>query len=182
MGTHMNTAATLPAMAMLKDRMALAMLGPPKIKQTDVARACGVDASTVNDWVSGRSKTIKGENLIAVARFLGVSPEWLATGRGNMRPSEEDVNFSPVRAGTASQTERIDPTTLGKAMKFARAYLAARGEPKDIEGRPHLVAVAYEVVAEIERTTDEADFIEALGRMTERLGAVEVGDDRRDAC
>lgn len=72
----------------LKDRLGEAMAGPPKKKQADLARACGVKQPSVNDWLSGKTKSIEGANLLRAAKFLGVRPDWLATGKGPMRGSE----------------------------------------------------------------------------------------------
>lgn len=72
-------------MTTLQERLKLAMSGPPKITQASLARACGVRAPSVNDWLSGKTKTIEGQNLLAAADFLKVLPMWLATGKGPMR-------------------------------------------------------------------------------------------------
>nr|WP_189666761.1 S24 family peptidase [Pseudomonas amygdali] len=64
------------------------MAGPPKISQAALARACGVTAPSVNDWVSGKTKTIEGQNLLLAADFLQVLPLWLATGKGRMRKTD----------------------------------------------------------------------------------------------
>jgi len=61
------------------------MAGPPKVTQAALARACRVKAPSVNDWLSGKTKSIEGENLLNAATFLKVSPLWLATGKGPMR-------------------------------------------------------------------------------------------------
>jgi len=80
---------------MLKDRLRLAMDGPPRVPQVDLARACGVSGPTVNDWLSGKTQTIKGPYLLACARYLGVSADWLATGKGPMRSLSESAIAAP---------------------------------------------------------------------------------------
>jgi phage repressor protein C with HTH and peptisase S24 domain len=60
--------------------------------KADLARAAGIKPPSVSDWFTGKTKSLRGETLLAVARALGVTPEWLNTGRGPMRP-----------AGTASE-------------------------------------------------------------------------------
>jgi len=72
-------------MRTLKERLKLAMAGPPKVTQAALARACGIRAPSVNDWISGKTQTIEGQNLLIAADFLGVLPMWLATGKGQMR-------------------------------------------------------------------------------------------------
>lgn len=81
----------------LKDRLAIAMEGPPRVTQASLARACKVSQPSVNDWLSGKSKTIRGATLLAVAKFLAVSPDWLATGKGPMR-----LNHTGQSSGGAS--------------------------------------------------------------------------------
>lgn len=72
-------------MTTLQERLKLAMTGPPKVSQASLARACGIRAPSVNDWLSGKTKTIEGQNLLIAADFLKVQPMWLATGKGSMR-------------------------------------------------------------------------------------------------
>jgi phage repressor protein C with HTH and peptisase S24 domain len=72
----------------LKDRLERALEGIPEPKptQADLARAAKVKPPSVSDWFNGRTKSLRGEPLLAVAKALGVSPLWLNTGRGPMRP------------------------------------------------------------------------------------------------
>lgn len=72
-------------MRTLQERLKLAMAGPPKVTQAALARACGIRAPSVNDWLSGKTKTIEGQNLLLAAEYLKVLPMWLATGKGQMR-------------------------------------------------------------------------------------------------
>ncbi|HAV5450869.1 helix-turn-helix domain-containing protein [Acinetobacter baumannii] len=63
-------------------RYAMEVLPAKKIKGVDLARAVGVKPPSVSDWLSGKSKTMEGENLLKASKFLGVNPNWLATGIG----------------------------------------------------------------------------------------------------
>jgi DNA-binding transcriptional regulator YdaS (Cro superfamily) len=69
----------------LKDRLLKGMDGPPRISQAALARACGVRPPSVTNWLSGRTKRLEGANLLAAARALNVSPDWLSSGNGPMR-------------------------------------------------------------------------------------------------
>lgn len=71
-------------MKTLAERLKYAMeiLPPKKIKGVDLARAVGVKPPSVSDWLSGKSKTMEGENLLKAAKFLGVNANWLASGNG----------------------------------------------------------------------------------------------------
>lgn len=69
----------------LSDRLKLAIKqSNPKIKQVDLANACKIRASSVSDWMNGRTKNLEGSHLLAAAEILGVNPRWLATGQGKM--------------------------------------------------------------------------------------------------
>lgn len=76
-------------MTALQERLKKAMAGPPRVSQVALARACGIRAPSVNDWLSGKTKTIEGRNLLLAAKFLKVLPMWLATGKGPMREGDE---------------------------------------------------------------------------------------------
>lgn len=55
------------------------------IKQIELARRVGVTRGAVSFWLKGTITSLEGENLVKTAQALGVSPNWLATGRGKMR-------------------------------------------------------------------------------------------------
>lgn len=65
------------------DRIALAIKHSKKLKK-EIARECGVTPSAVTQWITGDSKSMKPENLFALAEATGVSAEWLANGSGGM--------------------------------------------------------------------------------------------------
>jgi len=71
-------------------RLEKAMKGPPKIRAAALARACKIKQPSVSDWLSGRTKRLEGANLLSAARFLGVNPEWLATGKPPMKVGGAD--------------------------------------------------------------------------------------------
>lgn len=82
-------------MRTLQERLKFAMAGPPKVSQAALARACGISAPSVNDWLSGKTKSIEGRNLLLAADFLRVLPKWLATGKGPMREAGEGEPSTP---------------------------------------------------------------------------------------
>ena len=110
------------------ERLRLAMAGPPKIKQVELAAACGIKPPSVSDWLNGRSVNIEGKNLLAASKLMNVRPEWLSKGIGPMRQdSQKQANvetvpasmrrlvplISWVRAGDLCQAE--DPYQPGDA-------------------------------------------------------------------
>lgn len=78
-------------MSTLADRLTMAM-NAAGVSQAELARACSVKPPSVNGWLSGKSKFLRGENLLKAAAALGVSQKWLATGEGLMRT---EANTSP---------------------------------------------------------------------------------------
>ena len=69
------------------------------ITQAELARACGVKPPSVNGWLSGKSKFLRGENLLKAAAVLGVSQQWLATGEGPMAAAVAPSGSSNVEPG-----------------------------------------------------------------------------------
>ncbi len=66
----------------LKDRMIFALTHSEKTK-SDLWKHCKISSGTVSLWFNGTTKTIGGRNLICTAAYLGVNPDWLATGNGS---------------------------------------------------------------------------------------------------
>ncbi|HCQ9885968.1 TPA: helix-turn-helix transcriptional regulator [Acinetobacter baumannii] len=99
----------------LADRLRYAMevLPPKKIKGVDLARAVGVKPPSVSDWLSGKSKTMEGENLLKAAKFLGVNPVWLATGKNESTLSHEKNN----------ESVKIQTTKLENTPNLQKLYL-----------------------------------------------------------
>ncbi len=57
------------------------------LTQTGLARACGIAQPSVSQWFNDNdtkpaTEMIRGDNLIAAARYLGTTPEWVITGKG----------------------------------------------------------------------------------------------------
>ncbi len=73
---------------MLSERLRLAM-DAASMSQAELARQVGVKPPSINGWLNGKAKFLRGENLLAAARALQVSQEWLATGKGSMRPAAD---------------------------------------------------------------------------------------------
>lgn len=105
----------------LSERLKLAMAGPPKVTGAAIARACGISPPSVSDWLSGKSKTMEGKNLLATARLLRVRPDWLASGIGVMR-EEPSANLTAKEPDPPSLT----PPVVGRA----RAAYLLQGLPE----------------------------------------------------
>lgn len=183
----------------LKDRLQLAMAGPPRLSQSDLARACGIRPASVNNWVSGKTKTIEGENLLNAARALNVSPDWLATGHGprerltisegNVKGLGESITLDTARA--QSQPVKLDSRILAEAEMWIRAEEGVEVRPDGSSGpkmpyallpRAERLAAIYALIADnggILSPEDSRGLLEAANR---RLGQQRgVGSDRDQA-
>ena len=80
---------TLPT---ISDRLAFAMK-KMQSSQVTLARRCGVAPSSVHGWLSGKSRFVRGENLLIAAKVLAVSPLWLALGKGPVQPGQDDLKM-----------------------------------------------------------------------------------------
>jgi len=67
----------------LSKRVAEAMEYSGK-SQSEIASFVRISPPSVNDWLSGKTKRLKAETALAAARLMGVSADWLATGKGSM--------------------------------------------------------------------------------------------------
>lgn len=98
LGLPNNMSKTMKTLAE-RLKYAMEVLPPKKIKGVDLARAVGVKPPSVSDWLSGKSKTMEGENLLKASKFLGVSPNWLATGNGlpsDIESKKQDNELSNI--------------------------------------------------------------------------------------
>ena len=76
------------------------------LNSAQLAAAAGVKQPTSFNWGSGKTKNIKGEPLLSAARALGVTPEWLSTGKGPMlREATYEPSFQAI-AHVASEPVR----------------------------------------------------------------------------
>lgn len=71
-----------------------------KLKQVDIVRAVGCSKGTVNQWFKGDTAP-NGENLLKTAKALGVSPEWLQTGKEAIKPLKVDYEHNADFVGVA---------------------------------------------------------------------------------
>ncbi len=64
-------------------------------KKGEIATECGVAPSAVTQWIDGSVKSMKPENLFALAKATGFSAHWLATEDGPERREEDDAAGNP---------------------------------------------------------------------------------------
>jgi transcriptional regulator with XRE-family HTH domain len=139
-------------MTTLTERLTLAM-SRRGISQAELARQCGVKQPSVHGWLSGKSKFLRGENLLKAAAVLQVSEEWLATGEG---PMEQGVKVFTVK----SQSTRPDPAILSATQDFLERAFEALGKRFSLKAEAELFADVYEWVAEDGRPTDQRNLVD----------------------
>lgn len=54
------------------------------LTRSDLASSLGLSAQAISMLLAGRNKGMSAENALATAAILGVSPDWLVTGKGEM--------------------------------------------------------------------------------------------------
>jgi phage repressor protein C with HTH and peptisase S24 domain len=129
----------------LSERIKLAM-DQAGMSQVDLARAVGIKPPSINGWLSGKSKFLRGENLLKAARALQVNQQWLATGDGDMKPaalpsavpgspfvmpSDHIEGARPVRAGLP------ETIAIPRVKLRLRAGVAQFDTEPDLEGDGH---------------------------------------------
>lgn len=97
-------------MKTLAERLKYAMevLPSKKIKGVELARAVGVKPPSVSDWLSGKSKTMEGENLLRAAKHLNVNPVWLATGGGEIKTDQKNNPSNLAYGALVSSLSSLD--------------------------------------------------------------------------
>lgn len=92
----------------LADRLTTA-IAAAGISKAELARRVGISAPSVNGWFTGKAKFLRGENLLAAAKALGVDEDWLATGRGQMarEGAAGQHSLSVASAATPSPYVRV---------------------------------------------------------------------------
>lgn len=103
-----------------------------------LAREVKVKPPSVSAWLSGDTKTIKGENLLRAAQVLQCSPQWLATGLGPSDPSAAGSTAHLARDETVSYItdklveegaeilRKLDRQSRVEALQWLRGYAAGR--------------------------------------------------------
>lgn len=122
---------------LLSERIKIAMK-EAGLSQVDLARACGVKPPSVHGWLSGKSKFLRGENLLRAARALNVNEDWLATGTGPMHGSEKPNDPAQgLKPGTFQRVEAVEPGDPRMAL-IPRVRLRLRAGISGFELEPEL--------------------------------------------
>jgi phage repressor protein C with HTH and peptisase S24 domain len=99
------------------------------LSATDISRLTGVSKATVSFWVSGTNGA-KGKNLLALAKALECSPDWLSDGVG----TADLVSTDDTKAGmsTVELMAKMLASKAGKNLsEKARETMLAAAEEAD---------------------------------------------------
>lgn len=83
------------------------------MRQSELARRLGCNASTVTEWF-GRGSMPKGHLMLYIPRALGVSPTWLLSGEG---PLEEGATDKGANLRSAYEVLAMVEQSLEKVRK-----------------------------------------------------------------
>jgi phage repressor protein C with HTH and peptisase S24 domain len=138
--------------------------------QADLARACKVTPPSVNGWLSGKAKFLRGENLLAAAKALNVSQVWLATGKGPMerQPGDEQpITVLSVRPITTYDSlDELEPESTVLITRIDVALSAGSGNG-EVEW----------YIEEREPLPFESSYIRKLRAKPKNLVAIKVDGD-----
>lgn len=107
-----------------KDRV-IARMRQLNLSATDISKLTGVSKATVSFWVNGTNGA-KGKNLLALAKALECSPDWLSDGTGSAGSGEDSAPGS----STADLVAQMLASKAGKNLseKAREMMLAAAVE------------------------------------------------------
>jgi transcriptional regulator with XRE-family HTH domain len=90
------------------------------VTQEQVAEACGVSGSAVNQWLTGKTKKIDPGYLVDVAACTNASLNWLMTGKGNpVRQSREPL--STMEEKLLQDFRRLPPRVRSEVSRLVKA-------------------------------------------------------------
>lgn len=103
----------------LQERIKELLAGPPATKAIHLAAAVGVSRATVSAWVNGKVMEMDGTTSFKVAKYFGVNPEWVQTGRGEKNRSPQSTRVSWL-AQPGDKNKRLE-MVLAPVIAFDRA-------------------------------------------------------------
>ncbi|MFJ5179999.1 S24 family peptidase [Pseudomonas fulva] len=97
------------------------------LSSTDLSKLSGVSKATVSFWINGTNGA-KGKNLLALAKALKCSPQWLSDGTGS--PGDVAAHSEAPASSTAELVAQMLASRAGKNLseKAREVMLAAAAE------------------------------------------------------
>lgn len=181
-----NDLSTIADMTTLGARLRHVRL-EAQLSQEEAGRLAGVSKQAISHIENDRTKNPEAATLEPLSRRLGVSLNWLMTGKGSPKPDSgvqgssgvETDNEPSTRSALASHFLRIDPEILLEAETWARIFEANDGGGwPDIRRKEKEADVYALIVADGGKLSAQhhADFLREMTELArERTGG---GDER----
>lgn len=107
-----------------------------ELSATDLSKLTGVSKATVSFWVSGTNGA-KGKNLLALAKALQCSPDWLSEGVGSpeqLAPDDTKVGMSTVELMAKMLSSKAGKNLSDKARETMLAAAQEADNPTEQGG------------------------------------------------
>jgi transcriptional regulator with XRE-family HTH domain len=131
----------------------------------DLARATGKTESAVSQWLSGETKSMRSDSLMATCDLLSCNPQWLASGKGPMEIAKAvfEGSFEPLKASVHIESSPPKPT------------VTSSGQPTVFASNQAPALIGSAGIATNNVVTD-AEIVEMI---SDKLGAL-TDDQRKD--
>ena len=111
---------------MLHDRIAAAMKHA-KLTPKMMVDKTGLSKGAISFWLTGKTKNLKSESALSIAKATGVNAEWLITGVGDMLHARP-LNM-PALSDLSTKELKADGQPLSPdAVKVAQIFDLMRGD------------------------------------------------------
>lgn len=115
------------------------------LKQVDLCKKIGVAKSTMNNWLT-MNRSIPAEHVVPMAEFLGVTLEYLLTGKENDRNLASNIQNSNIVQGNHATTLIVkNGTTHKRELVDQEVELLRIFNALGIKKRVTLLSYAYEL-------------------------------------
>lgn len=88
----------------------------------EFAKACGVSAGAVTQWLKGDTKTLKAEPVAHMEARYGYRASWIVLGKGQKKLADHSVEL-PLSPELQQKVLRLQGEELLKAENVLRAHL-----------------------------------------------------------
>lgn len=135
------------------------------LSQKELGKRTKVSRAAVSQWENGDTKGLRPDNLLAAARALGVSVEWLVTGTHVVSPdSEHAAAPTATESAVIVDLARYRRESSDQQLNAIRSIIGTDGDINRHQLRESISAVcALKDIHELEITADEfADFVLAI--------------------
>lgn len=109
--------------------------------QRQLALKANLRPATITRWVQGETKSIRPNDIDAVARTLKVSPDWLLTGNGQMilieakhQPEGAAENVIPYQAPAPALDQALMESAMLAVLKLLEARKLKLSPEKTVAG------------------------------------------------